>query len=98
MELCGLKAVLKASRRRSTEGCWYGLLRSLESSLFASDVIAEKTGVEDVIAEYADVFKDPVGVEDRNVTHRIDLMDEMAPVPRPRIYRMSQAELAEVRR
>ena len=66
--------------------------------MLTSDVIAEKTGVEDVIAEYGDVFEDPVGVEDRNVTHCINLIDEMAPVPCPRIYRMSQAELAEVRR
>lgn len=59
MELCGLKAALKASRRRSTAGCWYGLLRSSESSLFASGAVAKDTGVEAVLEEYADVFGEP---------------------------------------
>lgn len=89
MELCGLKAVLKASRRRSTAGCWYGLLRSSESSLLTSGAAAEESGVESVLEEYADVFGEPQGAENRDITHRIDLIDENARVPRPRVYRMS---------
>jgi hypothetical protein len=100
VELCGLKAVLKASRRRSTEGCWYGLLRSSEAGLFATGATGagQDTGVEEVLQEYADVFDEPKGPMTRDVSHRIDLVDETAPVPRPRTYRMSQAELAEVRK
>ncbi len=44
------------------------------------------------------MFGDPPGPVDREVTHRIDLKDEQAPIPRPKMYRMSQPELAEVRR
>ena len=49
--------------------------------------------------EFADVFGSltklpPPG----RVQHRIELLDEKSQPPRPRIYRMSPAEMAEVRR
>lgn len=62
MELCGLKAVLKASRRRSTAGCWYGLLRCTDAGLFSLSEAKEPKvpdGVEKVLKEYEDVFGEP---------------------------------------
>ena len=48
--------------------------------------------------QYADVFELPGVPPTRDITHSIDLVDEQAQPPRPRVYRMSPAELAEVRR
>ena len=48
--------------------------------------------------EFADVFERPGPAPDRPITHSIDLQDEAAAPPKPRLYRMSPAELAEVRK
>ena len=45
--------------------------------------------IQSVLDEYSDVFGDPSGPVQRDVTHQIDLINEEAPVPRPRLYRMS---------
>ena len=59
----------------------------------------KKSKWEGLCNEYEDVFKSlsDLPPPDR-VTHSIDLIDESAPPPKPRTYRMSPAELAEVRR
>ena len=36
VEMCGLKAVLKASRQRLTQGCWFGLFRCTDAGLFTA--------------------------------------------------------------
>ena len=46
--------------------------------------------------EYADVFEQPGLLVHCDVDHRIDLHDETAKPPRPRQYRLSAAENAEV--
>jgi len=51
-----------------------------------------------VCDEYSDVFADPGLPPERHIKHAIKLHDEEAPPPKPRMYRMSQAELAEVRK
>lgn len=51
-----------------------------------------------VSEEFDDVFQEPGKPQDRAITHRIDLVDETKPPPKFRLYRMSEPELAEVRR
>lgn len=51
-----------------------------------------------MLEEYSDVFGEPGLPPERSIKHRIDLHDEDAKVPRNRVYRMSQPELAEVRK
>ena len=46
--------------------------------------------------KYADVFKQPGLPVCHDVDHRIDLHDKTAKPPRPRQYRLSAAENAEV--
>ena len=48
--------------------------------------------------EFADVFEHPGPAPDRPITHSIDLQDEAAAPPKPCLYRVSPAELAEVRK
>ena len=50
-----------------------------------------------VCDEFADVFGEPPSVPEREVTHRIILSDPDLPPPKPRQYRMSEAELRKVR-
>ena len=53
----------------------------------------------DMIAnEFSDVFEPPGMPPPRAVVHTIDLVDESSPPPKPKLYRMSPLELAEVRR
>jgi hypothetical protein len=52
----------------------------------------------DLITEFSDVFSEPTKPFERDIKHRIDLIDELAMPPRRRVYRMSQPELAECRR
>ncbi len=44
------------------------------------------------------MFGSPGLPPEREIKHRIDPVDENAPPPRQRAYRMSPLELAEVRR
>ena len=47
--------------------------------------------------DYADVFEKPTGVPpERPVMHDIELQDNSAKPPKPRIYRMTHLELAKV--
>ena len=51
-----------------------------------------------VCTEFADVFAEPTMPIAREITHDITLADPTQPPPKPRRYRMSAAELQEVRR
>ncbi|GBG75846.1 hypothetical protein CBR_g21090 [Chara braunii] len=53
--------------------------------------------IEKVIAQYSDLFEEPTGVVEREVVHVIEVVPG-SKVPRGRIYRMSPAELDELRR
>ena len=44
------------------------------------------------------MFKSPGQPQQRPIKHRIDLVDPAEPIPRRRLYRMSQSELMECRR
>ena len=59
---------------------------------------AEVSPWEQLCTEFSDVFAEP-GLPDggAGITHDIHLVDESAPPPRKPAYRMSEAELAEVR-
>ena len=48
---------------------------------------------EKLLDEYADVFDPPGEPVEREIDHRIDLVDPNAPPPRSRLYRMSEDEL-----
>ena len=61
--------------------------------------MSKKSKWDELCDEFEDVFQllSHLPPADR-VTHTIDLIDKSAPPPKPRTYRMSPAELAEVRR
>lgn len=48
--------------------------------------------------EFSDVFAEPKLPARRELDHRIDLLDESALPPRPRQYRLSRVEQAEVKK
>ena len=49
--------------------------------------------------DYSDIFQSLTELPPKGrVQHRIELLDESAQPPRPRTYRMSPAEMSEVRR
>ena len=50
-----------------------------------------------LLSKYANVFEAPGKPVARAVDHRIDLLDPMAPPPRPWLYRMSEDELFAVK-
>ena len=50
-----------------------------------------------LLSEYADVFEAPGKPVARAVDHRIDLLDPMAPLPHPWLYRISEDELLAVK-
>ncbi|GBG59900.1 hypothetical protein CBR_g66705 [Chara braunii] len=53
--------------------------------------------MDSVVAQYSDLFEEPIGVVEREVVHAIEVVPGSR-VPRGRIYRMSPAELDELRR
>jgi hypothetical protein len=50
------------------------------------------------VDEFSDVFEEPALPVEREIKHKIDLVDELAMPPRRRVYRMSEPELAECRK
>ncbi|GBG67582.1 hypothetical protein CBR_g711 [Chara braunii] len=53
--------------------------------------------IERVVAQYSDLFEEPTGVVEREIVHAIEIVPG-SKVPRGPIYRMSPAELDELRR
>ena len=51
-----------------------------------------------LLTEYADVFENPGLPIARNIDHRIDLLNPDVVPPRPRLYRMSEEELAAIKK
>ena len=100
-------------RREGSENAFLILLRAapcadkaLESSPSVSPahtsgkVVSSAVSVskwDSICNEFSDVFEEPPSVPQRDVKHRIVLADESLAPPKPRQYRMSEAELREVR-
>ncbi|GBG85282.1 hypothetical protein CBR_g39850 [Chara braunii] len=61
------------------------------------EAVKSPTEIEKVVAQYSDLFEEPTGVVEREVVHAIEVVPGNK-VPRGRIYRMSPAELNELRR
>ncbi|GBG89025.1 hypothetical protein CBR_g48634 [Chara braunii] len=53
--------------------------------------------IENIVAKYPDLFKEPTGVVDREIVHAIEIIPG-SKTPKGRIYRMAPAELDELRR
>ncbi|GBG83682.1 hypothetical protein CBR_g37483 [Chara braunii] len=53
--------------------------------------------IQQVVDQYADLMKEPFGLPNRPTKHRIELLPGAVP-PKGRIYRMSPAELEELRK
>ena len=69
----------------------------VDNAATAANTPSEADRWDRVCADFIDVFGDPVIPPERRVKHGICLHDESLPPPKPRQYRMSQAELDEVR-
>ncbi|GBG89166.1 hypothetical protein CBR_g48874 [Chara braunii] len=61
------------------------------------DAVKTPPRIERVVAQYSDLFEEPTGMVEREVVHAIEIVPG-SKVPRGRIYRMSLAELDELRR
>ena len=92
---CALKTVLHTMRGDKAISAWVAYVKP-----FVGSAIGKEAAVQSEIAalcdEYADVFEQPGLPVRRDVDHRIDLHDETTKPPRPRQYRLSAAENAEV--
>ena len=58
---------------------------------------SKETRWDRVCAEFEDVFGEPQNHPERDIEHHIVLENENLPPPKPRQYRMSAAELEEVK-
>ena len=106
VELCSIKQLERDMRR----GCdaWLMLIQP-SSSVVAMEAdtdagagedsanVVEASRWDNLVAEYADVFEPPGMPAERDTVHRIELEPGSVP-PFRRQYRVSAAELAEVRR
>ena len=112
VEVCSLCALL-CSVRRTGAAAWVALLQrtatphavAMEALATTVDVAtgvampAAKTRWELLCDEFSDIFTSLKGLPPPEwVKHHIELLDESTPPPKPRQYRMSPAEKAEVKR
>ena len=92
---CALKTVLHTMHGDKAAFAWIAFVK-----LFVGSADGKEAAVQSEIAmlcdEYADMFEQPGLPVRRDVDHRIDLHDESTKPPRPRQYRLSAAENAEV--
>ena len=109
--VCSAKALLRQVRRHGVEAWCAVLTQSADASAVAMGATAAaqepsetgqspgQTRWSKLCDECEDIFASlsKLPPPDR-VKHEIKLLDEAASPPKPRIYRMSPAELAEVRR
>ena len=112
VEVCSARALL-CSVRRAGAAAWVALLQrmatphaiAMEASAATVDAAtgvatpAAKTRWELLCDKFSDVFSSLKGLPPpERVKHHIELLDESTPPPKPRQYRMSPAEMAEVKR
>ena len=92
---CALKTVLHTMRGDKVASAWVTYVKPFVGSADGKEA-AVQSEIAALCDEYADVFEQPGLPVHRDVDHRIDLHDETAKPPRPRQYRLSAAENAEV--
>ena len=92
---CALKTVLHTMRGDTAASGWVAYVKPFVGSADGKEA-AVQSEIAALCDEYADVFEQPGLPVRRDVDHRIDLHDETAQPPRPRQYRLSAAENAEV--
>ena len=92
---CVLKTVLHTMRGDMAAAAWVAYVKPYVGSADGKEA-AVQSDIAALCDEYADVFEQPGLPVRRDVDHRIDLHDESAKPPRPRQYRLSAAENAEV--
>ena len=112
VEVCSARALLR-SVCRTGAAAWVALLQrtatphavAMEASATTVDAAtgvatpAAKTRWELLCDKFSDVFSSLKGLPPpERVKHHIKLLDESTPPPKPRQYRMSPAEMAEIRR
>ena len=85
---------------------WVGLLREAEGTCasasggdgdMAGATCKQRTALSALLHEFDDVFQAPTKPPAARVKHRIDLIDPDQCIPRFRTYRMSAAELDELK-
>ena len=92
---CALKTVLHTMRGDTAAAAWVAYVKPYVGSADGKEA-AVQSDIAVLCDEYADVFEQPGLPVRHDVDHRIDLHDESAKPPRPRQYRLSAAENAEV--
>ena len=92
---CALKTVLHTMCGDKAAAAWVAYVKPSVSSADGKEA-AVQSEIAVLCDEYADVFEQPGLPVRHDIDHRIDLHDETAKPPRPRQYRLSAAENAEV--
>ena len=92
---CALKTVLHTMHGDKAASAWVTYVKPFVGSANGKEA-AVQSEIAALCDEYADVFDQP-GLPVRcDIDHHIDWHDETAKPPRPRQYRLSAAENAEV--
>ena len=92
---CALKIVLHTMRGDKAASAWVVYVKPFVASAAGKEA-AVQSEIATLCDEYAEVFEKPGLPVCRDIDHRIDLHDKTAKPPRPRQYRLSAAENAEV--
>ena len=92
---CALKTVLHTMRGDKATSAWVAYVKPFVGSADGKEA-AVQSEIAVLCDEYADVFEQPGLPVCRDVDQSIDLHDETAKSSRPRQYRLSAAENAEV--
>ncbi len=102
--MCSLQQVRKLLRC-GVEDAWIASLHSVSTDAPMEGDKSSSSGAgpaptrwDHICNEYADVFMEPQQPHPRDITHDIVLTEAGKTPPKPRLYRMSPAELAECRR
>ena len=92
---CALKTVLHSMRGDKAAFAWVTYVKPFVGSADGKEA-AVQSEIAALCDGYAEVFEQPGLLVCHDVDHCIDLHDETAKPPRPRQYRLSAAENAEV--
>ena len=92
---CALKTVLHTMCGDKAAAAWVTYVKPFIGSANGKEA-AVQSKIAALCDEYADVFEQPGLPVHHDIDHHIDLHDETAKPPRPRQYRLSAADNAEV--